>query len=85
MEKHSGSTRQGHRGEEGTKMREYPRGLQGPVRRSRAAKGGWYTVTGHDAKAGKRCGGQRQEAESGRWWTWVTYRWTALCDGRGGG
>ena len=58
-EEHSGSTRQGHRGAEGTKMRESPRGLQGPVRRSRAARGGvgahsWDTTQRQANGAGGR-------------------------------
>ena len=65
----------------GIRDRRNPQVLTGTWEHAEASKGGWHTVTVHGTDTGTRCRAQRQEAEAGRWWVWVTSRWTALCDG----
>ena len=64
---------------------ENPNGLKGTWEQAKGSIRGGGTVTGHGTEEGMLCRAQRHEAKDGGWWVWVTSRWTALCDGRGGG
>ena len=48
-------------------------------------KGGVALSQETAADAGTWRGDQGQAAEAGGWQVWATYRWEALCTGRGGG